>query len=137
MEIRGFTVKYSKNKSRERKSTETILQNHINALFKRAEAEPNNKYIICEIQNIRLCLKRIMQYKAKDAILRGKVRWYEDGECNNRYFYNLEKRNYEKKIIAKLKRSNGTVTSDQFKILRFWNIMKLFRLRPRILKKKN
>jgi len=39
----------SKNKSRERKSTETILQNRINELFKRAEAEPNNKHIICEI----------------------------------------------------------------------------------------
>ena len=38
MEIRGFTVKYSKNKSRERKSTETFLQNRINELFKRAEA---------------------------------------------------------------------------------------------------
>jgi len=101
MEIRGFTVKYSKNKSRERKSTETILQNRINDLFKRAEAEPNNKYIICEIQNSRLRLKRIMQYKTKGAILRNKVRWYEDGERNIRYFYSLEKRNYEKKAIEK------------------------------------
>ena len=49
MEIRGFTVKYSKIKSEERKSTETILQNRINDLFKRAEAEPNNKHIISEI----------------------------------------------------------------------------------------
>jgi len=65
MEIRGVTVKYSKNKSRERKSTETILQN-INDPFKRAEAEPNNKHIICEIQNSRLRLKRIMQYKTKE-----------------------------------------------------------------------
>ena len=59
-----------------------------------------------------------MQYKTKGAILRSKVRWYEDGERNTRYFYNLEKRNYEKKTIAKLKRSNGTVTNDQFEILR-------------------
>ena len=43
MEISGFIVKHSKNKSRKRKSTETILQNHINALFKRAEAEPNKE----------------------------------------------------------------------------------------------
>ena len=118
MEIKGFTVKYSKNKSRERKSTETIHQNRINDLFKRAEAEPNNKYLICEIQNIRPRLKRIMQYKTKGAILRSKVRWYEDGERSTRYFYNLEKRNHEKKTIAKLKRSNGTVTSDQFENLR-------------------
>jgi len=96
MEIRGFTVEYSKNKSRERKSTETILQNRINDMFKRVEAERNNKYIICEILNIRL-RPRIMQYKTKGAILRSKVRWYEDGKRNTRYFYNLEKRNHEKK----------------------------------------
>ena len=60
-----------------------------------------------------------MQYKTKGAILRSKVRWYEDGERNTRYFYNLEKRNEnEKRTIAKLKRSNGTVTNDQFEILR-------------------
>ena len=117
IEIRGFTLKYSKIKSKERKSTETILQSRINDLFKRAEAEPNNKHIICEIQSIRLRLRKIMQYKTKGAILRSKVRWYEDGERNTRYFYNLEKRNYEKKTIAKLKRSNGTVTNDQFEIL--------------------
>jgi len=98
MEIRGVTVKYSKNKSRERKSTETILQN-ISDLFKRAEAEPNNKHIICEIQSIRLRLKRIMQYKTKGAILRSKVRWYEDGERNTRFLYNVEKRNYEKRHL--------------------------------------
>jgi len=59
-----------------------------------------------------------MQYTTKGAILRGKVRWYEDGERNTCYFYDLEKRNYgKKKTIAKLKRSNSTVTNDQFKIL--------------------
>ena len=95
MKIRGFTVKYSKNKSGERKSTETILQYRINNLFKSAKAELNNKHIICEIQSKRLRLKKIMQYKTKGAIIRSKVMWYEDGERNTCYFYNLEKRNYE------------------------------------------
>ena len=35
IEIRGFTFKYSKNKSGERNSTETILLNRINDLYKR------------------------------------------------------------------------------------------------------
>ena len=95
MKIRGFTVKYSKNKSGERKLTETILQYRINNLFKSAKAELNNKHIICEIQSKRLRLKKIMQYKTKGAIIRSKVMWYEDGERNTCYFYNLEKRNYE------------------------------------------
>ena len=118
MEIRGFTVKYSKTKARKRKSTETFLQNQMNDLYKRAEAEPNNNQIICDIHNTRLRLQKIMQYKTKGAILRSKVRWHESGERNTRYFYNLEKQNYEKKTMTKLKRSNGTFTSDQFQILR-------------------
>lgn len=48
----------------------------------------------------------------KGVILRSKVRWYEDGECNICYFYNFEKRNYEKKIIVKLKCLNGIVIND-------------------------
>ena len=130
MEIRGFTVKYSKNKSREQKSTETNLQNRINDLFKRAEAEQNNKHIICEIQCIRLRLKKIMQYKTKGAVMRNKVRWYEDGEHCTRYFYNLEKRNYENKTTAKI---NAQTVLSQMINLRFckgkWNIIKLFTLR--------
>ena len=96
MEMRGFTVKYSKNKARKRKSTETLLRNQINDLYKRAEAEPNNKQIICQIHNTRLHLQKIMQYKTKGAILRSKVRWHESGERNTRYFFNLEKQNYER-----------------------------------------
>ena len=93
-------MKYLQCKFRERKSTETTLQNRINDLFKRAEAEPNSKHVICEIQSIRLRLKKIMGYK---TIIRSKVRWYEDGERNTRYFYNHEKRNYEKKGNCKIK----------------------------------
>ena len=83
MEIRGFTVKYS-----------------IFYLYKRAEAEPNNKQFVSQIHNTRLHLKKIMQYKAKGAILRSKVRWYESGERNTHYFFNLEKRNYERKTTT-------------------------------------
>ena len=85
--------------------------------IKKAEVEPNNKQIICEIQNTRLRLQKIMQYKTKGAILRSKVRWHESGERNTRYFYNLEKRSYDKKTITKLKRSNGTFINNQFEIL--------------------
>ena len=78
----------------------------MNDLYKRAEVEPNNNQnIICEIHNTRLRLQKIMQYKTKGAILRSKVRWHESSERNTRYFYNLEKQNYEKKTMTKLKRS--------------------------------
>ena len=111
MEIRGFTIKYSKNKAKKRKSTEIHLQNQIN------EKQPNNKQVINEIYHIRSRLKNIMHHKTNGTILRSKVRWHEHGERNTRYFYGLEKRNYEKKTITKLKLSDGSFTNDQSKIL--------------------
>ena len=65
MEIRGFTVKYSKNKARKRKSTETLPQNQINDLYKTAEAEPNNKQIICQIHNTNYTYKRLCNTRNK------------------------------------------------------------------------
>ena len=117
MEIRGFTIKYSKNKARKRKSAEIHLQNQINELYKKAEKQPNNKQIINEIYHARSRLKIIMQHKTNGTILRSKVRWHEHGERNTRYFYGLEKQNYEKKTTTKLKLSDGSFTNDQSKIL--------------------
>ena len=41
--------------------------------------------------------------KGKEAMLRFKVKWVEQGEKSAKYFFNLEKRNYEKKTITQLK----------------------------------
>lgn len=37
MEVRGFTVKYSKNQAKQRKSMEIHFQKQINELYKKAE----------------------------------------------------------------------------------------------------
>ena len=58
-----------------------------------------------------------MTYRTKGAILRSKVRWYEDGERNTKYFYALEKRNYTNTVITRLKLAENVYTEDQFNIL--------------------
>ena len=58
-----------------------------------------------------------MHLKTKGAILRSKVRWYEEGERNTRYFYNLESRSQTKKTIHKLKINDYTYIYDQYAIL--------------------
>ena len=117
MEIRGFTIQYSKNKARKRRAEENHLQKQINDLYKKAELQPNDKTIITDINNARSRLREIMQHKTKGTILRSKVRWHEQGERNTRYFYGLEKRNHEKKTVTKLKLPDGNFTNDQFEIL--------------------
>ena len=62
MEIRGFTIKHSKNKAKKRKSAGIYFQNKINELYKKAEKHPNNKQIINEIYYTRSLFKN-MQHK--------------------------------------------------------------------------
>jgi len=44
------------------------------------------------------------------------ARWIEKGEKPTNYFFNLEKRNFEKKVIAQLKLENGEIISDMKQI---------------------
>ena len=59
----------------------------------------------------------IMEYKTRGTILRSRARWHEHGERNNKYFYSLEKRNYSRKLVSKLKLNDGSFTTNQFEIL--------------------
>ena len=45
-------------------------------------------------------------------MFRSKVRWIEDGEKPTKYFFNTEKRNYERKVITKLKVNGGEIITD-------------------------
>ena len=62
-------------------------------------------------------LHHYFHYKAKGAIIRSRARWVEDGEKNTSYFFNLEKRQYSKKCISKLRNDNGDIISGNDAIL--------------------
>ena len=51
-------------------------------------------------------LKRIHDTRVKEAIFRSKTKWFEQGEKPTKYFFNLEKNNYEKKLIREVKSEN-------------------------------
>ena len=117
MEIRGFTVKYSKIKAKKRKSEELILQCKVNELIQKSERNPGDKLLLNELYATKSRLQTIMRQKTKGAIIRSKALWHEQGERNTRYFYNLEKRNLNRKTVTKLKVGSNKYTSDQFEIL--------------------
>ena len=97
MEIRGFTIKYSKIKAKNKRNEEAALQNKVNELMQKCEQNPSDKRILNELYATKLRLQTIMRQKTKGAILRSKARWHEFGERNSRYFFNLERRNRLKK----------------------------------------
>ena len=59
MEIRGFTVKFSKTKARKRRD-ESFLQKMINELFIKAEKNKSNRQIICELNSTQARVEKIM-----------------------------------------------------------------------------
>ena len=99
MEIRGFTIKYSKIKMKKREREELLLQKKANKLLHDSEKNHCDKKILNELYATNLRLKEIMHQRTKGAILRSKARWHEHGERNTRYFFNLEKRNHTRKTV--------------------------------------
>ena len=61
-------------------------------------------------------LKNIYENKGREAIFRSNVKWFEQGEKPTKYFFNLEKMNYEKKLIREVKLKDGEKITDQKQI---------------------
>ena len=57
-------------------------------------------------------LKEIYDLRGKEAFFRSRTKWIEEGEKPTKYFFNVERRNYEKRTILQLKLENGETTSD-------------------------
>ena len=53
-------------------------------------------------------LEKMYEYKNQGTILRSKTRWYNEGEKNSKYFFNLEKRHFKCKVITHLCRADNT-----------------------------
>ena len=118
MEIRGFTLQYSKRKAKKYRDEEKSLYKKVNDLQANAEKKtPHDKTAILELQLARARLRKITLIKTKGAILRSKSRWHEEGERNTKYFFSLEKRNHDNKTITKIKVGEDSYIEDQFEIL--------------------
>ena len=63
-----------------------------------------------QIKQIQSELENIRAEKNEGRIIRSRARWYEEGEKgSSRYFFNLEKRNYESKLIPCLNIENKEI----------------------------
>ena len=62
-------------------------------------------------------MEEIIRYKTAGAILISKLRWYNEGERNTKYFHSLEKRHFNCKTIRNLKTENNVRISKDAEIL--------------------
>ena len=80
-------------------------------------SENDKVQIYSEIDVKILQREEISKYKTRGAILRSMSRWHNEGEKNTKYFLNLEKRHFNKKIIEHLTLANDNVVNTDSEIL--------------------
>ena len=114
-QIRSITIAYSKKIAREKNKKESDIKHQLESLEKEmiGNNEKMKKYY--EVKGV---WERLQSEKAEGAIIRSKVEWAELGERNTKYFFNLEKRNYNIRYIKKLITDNGTEESKPLNILK-------------------
>jgi len=78
---------------------------------------PDIARILKEYEDLKTELQYIYEEKGRAAIFRSKLRWVEKGERPTKYFFNLEKRNYNRKTITELLIEGETTTNNESQIL--------------------
>ena len=86
-------------------------------LDERNLSETDGKILHTELKIRKQQLEEIIGYKTQGSILRSKMKWYNDGERNTKYFHSLEKRHFNSKTIRSLKTESNTNISTDSEIL--------------------
>ena len=105
MEISASTIIFTKNKAKQKWNEEKDLLMRLNQLQEKLRSN-FSKATKLEMDRAKKELAKIVNKKTRGALTHSKAQWYEFGEKNNKYFYNLEKRNHKKKhnLVNKRKR---------------------------------
>ena len=116
MEIRSFTLFFSKRRAKERRNVEEVLQHELSNLQRKICLDPSEENV-CKFYNIKFKLNQLSLLKTKAAMTRSKACWCEQGERNSKYLFCLERRNHSTKYISELKLSDETTATKPKEIL--------------------
>ena len=110
MEIRGKTIAYSSFKKKQENRREKELEEKIN------DIENNLTSNFDELNTLKTELETLREKKIQGMAIRSKANWANQGEKVNKYFCNLENRNFQDKLIPILEVDNGNIISNQEQI---------------------
>ena len=110
--IRKESIIFSKQKAKQKRQQEDYLQSLINTCKENYELDPSLKKRN-ELMTQTSKLEELYDRKVEGMLTRSKLKWYEQGEKSTKYFFNLEKRNYEKKHIRRLLVKEKIVTDPK------------------------
>lgn len=117
IEIKGYTINYSKLKCKERKDNLQSFENELRYLNQYNDCNTNiQKNISDRITFLEKEIENIYSYKTKGAMIRSRIQLLEEGEKCTKYFMGLEKSRQTRKSIQTLK-LNDKVITEQTEIL--------------------
>ena len=115
-QIRGATISFSSYLAKQKQSELSNLERRLSEL-KAIFENTLDENLIIEIQEVENQINDHLLIKTQGAIVRSRARYVELGEKNTKYFLNMEKRNYNSRIINKLRLKDNKVTFDLDQIL--------------------
>ena len=117
LQIKEFCIQYSKNKARFQKQKYFQLQNKMNEIEKTLSVDPNNNELIKQRDNIKLEVELYEIQAARGAQTRARAKFIEEGEKNTKFFLNLEKAQSNAKIMDRIVKEDGQITTNQNEIM--------------------
>ena len=109
-----FTVKYARESSSEEKIIISQLSEKVNEYEANFPLEEHDFNLWMETKSE---LEEKLIERVRGIMFRSKVKWYEEGEKNTRYFFSLEKARYNSKTCFKVMKENGEEVSNPQEIL--------------------
>ena len=119
--VQGESINFSKNKSKSKKNIMQVLDKKIKRLETCLAAESDSykiDKIHKDLNSANLELQKLVDEKTKSAMFRCRTKWYEYGEKSSKYFFNLERSNFNKKVMNSTYLPDGTLTKNPDKILK-------------------
>jgi len=120
MEIRNATISYTQYKTKASRDREEEIRHQLEQLDNSIcnnFLSPDINQLLLHYDNLKSELQSLYENKGKQAMFRAKCHWVEEGERPTKYFFNLEKRNYNKKTIRELHLEDESTTINDKKIL--------------------
>ncbi|CAJ1069845.1 unnamed protein product [Xyrichtys novacula] len=99
-EIRKLAIRLSRKTSRHNKEKELQL---VTQIFPLSEKTDPTSAEVEQLAYLQTELDKLFEGKARGAFIRSRRKWLEQGEKCTKYFFSLEKRNYEMSSLCKLK----------------------------------
>ena len=114
--VKQKCIELSSKVRKDLKDNFQLLSKSIERLQTEFDKNPDDKDLEKSLLNKKTELTKIQEEFVRGSMIRTRASWIGDGEKNTKYFFNLEKRNYNKKNIQKLQ-NNDQLISDPTEIL--------------------